>query len=62
MKMKMKLHCIYLKKHDYSLFKNRSKQYAFVLNPLKTMSNLEMYRLNLHQLEYEMDHADLPDD
>ena len=61
-KIQMKKHCLSLKSKDDELFKIRSKIPAFVLNPLKDMLNLVVYRISLQQLEHEMERADLPDD
>ena len=61
-KIKIKMHCYYLKIDDDALFKNGSKRPAFVLRPLKSVLNFEVDILSLQQLEYEMDCADLPDD
>ena len=40
---------------DDALFKNISKRPTFVLRPLRSVLNFEVYRLSLHKLEYEMD-------
>ena len=56
------IHYYYLKTQDDALFKNRSKLPDFVLRPLKFMLNLEVDRLSLQQLEYEMDCTDYPAD
>ena len=61
-KIEMKIHCLYHEAWDDALFKNRSKQSAFVLRSLKAMLNHEMDRLSPQKLEYEMERADLPDD
>ena len=55
----MKFNCISLKIDDGDLFKNRSKRHTFVIRFL-TMLNLEMERISLHQLEYEMDRTGYP--
>ena len=47
---------------DDDLFKNKSKRPTFVLRPFLTMLNLEVDRLSLQQLEYEMDRTDYPVD
>ena len=36
------------------------KRPNFVIRPFLTMLNLEVYRISLQQLEYEMDHTDYP--
>ena len=59
---KMNMHCYSLKIYEDALFHNRSKIPDFVLRPLKSMLNFELYRLSLQQLEYEMDRADYPVD
>ena len=38
------------------------KKPALLLRPLKAILKIEVDRLSLQKLEYEMDHADLPDD
>ena len=47
---------------DYALFKNMPKRPTFVPCPLFTILNLEVDRLSLQQLEYEMDCTDYPVD
>ena len=42
--------------------KNSSKIPTFVLRPFLTMLNLELDRLSLHQLEYEIYRTDYPVD
>ena len=59
---KMNMRCYSLKIYDDSLFNNRSKRFAFVLSPLKSMLNLEVDILYLQLLEYEMDRTDYPVD
>ena len=44
------------------MFKNSSKIPTFVLRPFFTMLNLEVGRLFLQQLEYEMDRTNFPVD
>ena len=58
----MKIYCLYIKAEDDALFNNRSKKPAFVIRPLNTIIKIEVDRLSLQQLEYEMYRADLPDD
>ena len=60
-KIQMKIHCLSLKNQDDALLRIGKKP-AFVLRPLNAMLKSEVDRLSLQQLEYEMDHADLPDD
>ena len=59
---KMKFNCHTLKLDDYSLFKNRSKRPTLVTRPFFTMLNLELDRIYIQQLEYEMDCTDYPVD
>ena len=47
---------------DGDQFKNMSKRPTFVLRTFLTMLNLEVDRLSLQQLEYEMDCTDDPVD
>ena len=57
---KIKNDCLYLKIDDDDLFKKRSKRTAFVLRPLLTLLNLEVDKLSLQKLEFEMDRTDDP--
>ena len=61
-KIEIKIHCYSLKNKDEKMFKNRSKNPAFVLRILNIMLNSEVDRLYLQQLEYEMDRTNLPVD
>ena len=56
----MKISCLSLKMDDDDLFKNGSKTSTFVLRPFLTKLNLEVDRLSLRQLEYNMDCTDYP--
>ena len=59
---KMKFNFPYLKLDDDDLFKNSSRIPTFVIRTFLTMLNLEVYRISLQQLEYEIDHTDYPVD
>ena len=59
---KMNTHCYSLKMDDDTLLKNRSKTPDFVLRPLKSMINVEVERLSLQKLKYEIDCTDNPVD
>ena len=59
---KMKFNCLYCKIDDDDLFNNRSKRPTFFIRPFPTTINLEVERISLHQLEYEMDCTDYPVD
>ena len=54
-KIQIKIHSYSLKIDDGALFNNGSKIPSFVISPLKSVLNFEVYRLSLQQLEYEMD-------
>ena len=58
----MKFNCISLRMDDGDQFKNMSKRPTFVLRTFLTMLTLEVDRLSLQQLEYEMDCTDDPVD
>ena len=57
---KTKINCISLILDDGDQFKNRSKVRTFLLRPFLTMLNLEVDRLSLQKLEYEMYCTDYP--
>ena len=57
---KMKFNCRAIKLDDDDLFKNMSKIPTFVTRPFLTMLSLELGRIYLQQLDYEMDHTDYP--
>ena len=59
-KMKFNFHA--LKLDDDGRFKNRLKRPTFFIKPFSTMLNLEVDRISLQQLEYEMDRTDYPVD
>ena len=54
----MNMRCYSLQIDDDALFKNKSKRFAFVLIPLKSILNFEVVILSLQQLEYGMDCTD----
>ena len=58
----MKFNCLSLKIDDDDVFKNSSKRPIFVIRPFLTMLNIEVDRISLQQLEYEMDRTDYPVD
>ena len=60
---KMKFNCHALKFDDDYLFKNSSKKIpTFVTSPFLTMLNVEVGRISLQQLEYEMNRTGYPAD
>ena len=59
-KMKFNFHSIKL--DDDDLFNNMSKRPTFVTRRSLTILSLEMYRISLHQLKYEMDRTNYPVD
>ena len=56
----MKDNCLSLKLDDDDLSKNRSKIPTFVIRSFLTMLNLEVDKISLQQLEYEIDRTDYP--
>ena len=56
----IKINCLSLKRDDDELFKKKSKMPNFVLRPFLTMLNLEVDRLYLQKLDYEIDRTDYP--
>ena len=59
---KMKFNSLFIKLDDDDLFKNRSKITSFLIRPYLTMLNLEVDRISIQKLEYEMDRTDYPVD
>ena len=57
---KMKFNCLSLIMDDYDLFRKGSKIPTFVIRPFLNMFNLEVDRISLQQLEYEIDPTDYP--
>ena len=59
---KKNFNCQYFKIDNDDLFKNRSKIPTFVIRLFLTMLDLEVDRIYLHKLEYEMNRIDYPVD
>ena len=60
-KLQMK-NIVYLLKHRMMNNLGTCKKFAFEMNPINSMLNQVVEILSLHQLEYEMERVDLPDD
>ena len=59
---KMKINCLSLIIGDDDLFKNSSKISTFVIRSFLNVLTLELDRLSLQKLEYEIDRTDYPVD